>query len=144
MLCRKCNERPIAPHNLKRHNYACNHCNNKRDRDKVRNQLLDHYGRACVYCGAESDLEFDHTNGDGSNDHRGSRHSWLRSLIANGFPTSCQVVCRQCNAAKRQMTDQQFREWIAYLYYRIYPKDISSASVPGIYPASSGCGTAGP
>ena len=122
MLCKKCNEREVALYKIKHRNYICNRCSNKRDRDSIRNRLFEHYGRSCIYCGSESDLQFDHVNGDGVNDHSGqASYLWHKSLIANDYPPTCQVLCRQCNIAKQQMTDEQFRNWISKLYHRFNP-----------------------
>lgn len=75
---------------------------------KLRDQVLDRYGRvcACPGCGAAEDLSIDHVNG-GGNAHRielfgritesARFYAWL---IENGFPDGFQVLCRPCNSSK--------------------------------------------
>jgi len=43
---------------------------------RARDQVLDHYGRVCVCCGATRGLTIDHVNGDGKA-HRELKRLWL-------------------------------------------------------------------
>jgi len=85
---------------------------------RLRDIIFDHYGRECIYCGATDNLQCDHVNGDGKQ-HKRNKPKWHREIIAAGFPADCQVLCKQCNTAKQDMTDQQFRQWIARLHHRL-------------------------
>jgi hypothetical protein len=73
---------------------------------KIRNQVLDHYGRQCACCNeaTEQFLSIDHVDNDGASHRRavrghngGSIYCWL---IANGFPLGFQTLCYNCNFAK--------------------------------------------
>lgn len=134
MLCKKCNITELSPKRVAKFCYVCNHCaylsrpkgyyqeKQKANRQRIRNELFNHYGKQCVYCGSESDLQFDHTNGDGSQTRKTDNRNdlkWFRFLIKENFPPDCQVVCRQCNLAKQQMTDSEFKAWILKLAARI-------------------------
>ena len=76
---------------------------------RVRNSVLDHYGRKCACCG-EDTVEFlaiDHVGGGGNahrrkingNDKTGS-NAFYRWLIKNDFPSGFQTLCHNCNFAK--------------------------------------------
>jgi hypothetical protein len=76
---------------------------------KLRQEILDHYGHACVCCGVTGDLflAVDHINNDGG-DHRralsntkaGTTYVY-RALRRLGFPQEgFQVLCHNCNSAK--------------------------------------------
>lgn len=72
--------------------------------DRLRAEVFDHYGRACVCCGAADDLTIDHVNGDGGR-HRAeigatSSSAMYRWLIKNGFPEGFQTLCGPCNGSK--------------------------------------------
>jgi hypothetical protein len=83
--------------------------------------LFEHYGHGCAYCGSKDNLQFDHVNGDGSLLRKQSKsvsyalNKWYKSLIDDNFPSTCQVLCRQCNIAKQNMSDAEFKEWILFL-----------------------------
>ena len=75
----------------------------KRWYDKLRKEVLDHYGAQCACCGEKrfQFLALDHKNGDG-NKHRkelGSKsmYAWAKS---NDYPEMFQVLCHCCNMAK--------------------------------------------
>jgi hypothetical protein len=79
---------------------------------RLREAVLEHYGRvcACPGCYSTENLVIDHINGDGRQ-HRaelfgeknrkvggGVRfHSWL---VKNGFPAGLQTLCSRCNTSK--------------------------------------------
>ena len=76
--------------------------------ERVRAEVLAHYGEHCACCGSTNRLTVDHVNGDGAQ-HRlelfGSSRSsnWLgfyRWIIANNFPDDLQTLCRSCNGSK--------------------------------------------
>jgi len=73
--------------------------------DRVRREVLDHYGPSCACCG-ETEIAFltiHHING-GGNTHRrqifkgghGPFYPWLK---ARGFPAGYQTLCQNCNVA---------------------------------------------
>lgn len=81
----------------------------KRQRDKIRMEVLTHYGGEyglkCRCCGT-SELVFlalDHINGGGLKHMRevkaygGGYYKWLR---AHGLPPILQILCHNCNYAK--------------------------------------------
>jgi hypothetical protein len=79
---------------------------------RVKVEVFARYGNQCACCG-ESNLVFltiDHINGDGA-DHRRrdiklrtgtSFYMWLRR---NGYPKEFQILCYNCNCAKRTGDD---------------------------------------
>ncbi len=78
-------------------------------REKLMDQIFEHYGRSCACCGEANQgfLTVDHANGGGSEDRRslninGSGHNWYAKLRMNGFPNDppLQTMCFNCNFAK--------------------------------------------
>jgi len=75
----------------------------------LRRAMIAAYGGRCAHCG-EADRPFlvlDHMNGGGKKDRRGSggaRGVWIR-LRREGWPPGYQVLCANCNAAKRRMAN---------------------------------------
>lgn len=74
-------------------------------RYRLRREVIDHYGGACVCCG-ETTLDFlalDHKDG-GGNKHRaevGLRGAALWAWAKrNGYPDMFQAMCHNCNQAK--------------------------------------------
>ena len=77
-------------------------------RDKIKLEVLSHYGGSFCSCCGESHLEFlsiDHIEGGGKK-HQQSRvntgqtrwlYQWLRK---NGFPPGYRVLCFNCNCAR--------------------------------------------
>lgn len=81
---------------------------NRREREKARQQVFDHYGRqcACPGCGAADNLTIDHVNGEGG-EHRKELFGtqvggWVFYLwlIRNDFPDGYQTLCAPCNLSK--------------------------------------------
>jgi hypothetical protein len=78
-------------------------------RQRVREEVIDHYGRICVCCG-ETEFVFltiDHINGGGNKHRKSLRKSGtsssidlLRWIKNRGFPPDFQVLCWNCNHAK--------------------------------------------
>jgi hypothetical protein len=72
----------------------------KQSNQKVRKQVIDHYGGKCECCG-ETHIEFlaiDHINGNGRK-HRlsipsGHLARWLRD---NNYPEGFRILCHNCN-----------------------------------------------
>jgi hypothetical protein len=88
--------------------YNDGHRDERREQDRVRHSrlreaILNHYGRACSCCGSSDDLGIDHIHGGGGR-HRaeiGLGSSKLyRWLIASGFPGGFQILCFPCNRSK--------------------------------------------
>lgn len=88
-------------------------------REQLRNVMFDHYGHECTYCGSTTNLQFDHINGDGGGNNKRQWTTWANALIKTGFPDGCQVLCGQCNVAKQNMTDAEFRKWILGMAARL-------------------------
>jgi len=76
---------------------------NKKRRQRLKIEAIEHYGAKCQCCG-EKQFEFlciDHING-GGNQHRKTMGTksigeWLYS---NNYPKGFQVLCHNCNMAK--------------------------------------------
>ena len=77
---------------------------------RKRQQVFDHYGGECVCCSEATNefLTIDHINNDGST-HRQSifgrnktgGYPFYLWVIRNNYPTDLQVMCMNCNMAKR-------------------------------------------
>ena len=69
---------------------------------KLRNEILDNYGRECACCG-ENRKEFltlDHVNGNGAEHRRETRGHTYRDLRKQGFPKDgYRILCWNCNAS---------------------------------------------
>jgi hypothetical protein len=87
---------------------------NRKSGLKLKREVMDAYGGACVCCG-ETELVFltiDHVNDDGAEHRREiaaekgtnwaqagrNTYRWLRD---NGFPEGFQVLCANCNCGKQ-------------------------------------------
>ena len=121
MKCKRCGERQVPEFRVRRHYYICNHCHQQRyggsgaRRKKLRLLLLERYGDGrCRYCGSQNDLQLDHVNGGGKLERQGDKNSTrlFRRLWAAGCPPGYQVLCKQCNFAKRDLTEDEFFAWI--------------------------------
>ena len=74
---------------------------------QFKKEVFSHYGGVCQCCG-ESHIQFltiDHINGRG-NEHRRNNKIWsgtstYRWLKRNKYPPGFQVLCFNCNMAKR-------------------------------------------
>ena len=86
------------------------HKEKERARHKARRQnmkrlIMDHYGSKCVCCG-ETELVFltiDHINNDGQQHRKrlGDVSRFYEYIIKAGFPDDLQILCWNCNEAKR-------------------------------------------
>jgi hypothetical protein len=76
----------------------------KRTREKFRQVILEAYGSRCACCGTDYQhhLTIDHVNG-GGRAHREQFGStgFLRDIIASEFSNDYQILCHNCNFAKR-------------------------------------------
>uniref|UniRef100_A0A6M3IW04 Uncharacterized protein n=1 Tax=viral metagenome TaxID=1070528 RepID=A0A6M3IW04_9ZZZZ len=73
----------------------------KRYRQKLRNLVLNHYGKVCECCG-ESHIEFlgiDHILGGGSRHKKEIQGRLYYWLVNNNFPTGFRILCHNCNQA---------------------------------------------
>jgi len=76
-------------------------------RQSQKEAILDHYGRYCACCGEDEPvfLSVDHVAGDGAAHRRAnakrSGASLYSLLIKDGFPVGFQILCYNCNFAKR-------------------------------------------
>ena len=86
--------------------------NNERERlryVKLRQEILDAYGRKCACCGEKEILflEVDHVNNDGKKHRRklksGSAKAVYRDLQKRGYPKDgFQLLCANCNQGKKR------------------------------------------
>jgi hypothetical protein len=77
----------------------------KEYRDKIRKEIISYYGGKCSCCG-ETEIVFlviDHINGGGCKERkiRGHGSQFYRWLKKENFPSGYQVLCHNCNFAKR-------------------------------------------
>jgi hypothetical protein len=75
------------------------------DGQKLKNLVFSHYGTVCQCCG-ESRLVFlalDHIHNNGKEDRKitGLGQNLYRWLKLNNYPDGYQVLCHNCNWAKR-------------------------------------------
>ena len=115
---------PVPAYRVKKHYYLCVKCHVKKygsgheRQKKARGIILDYYGRVCRYCGGEGDLQIDHVDGGGKaerillNDVKSNHGAVYGKIIRERFPACYQVLCRQCNIAKQDMTEKDFKAWI--------------------------------
>lgn len=75
---------------------------------KLRYLIINHYGMHCNCCGIQyiHILTIDHINGDGylfkkNNPKVGQGLGFFKWIIQNNFPKDLQILCRNCNCAKR-------------------------------------------
>jgi hypothetical protein len=80
-------------------------------RARLKEEIFEHYGRACSCCG-ENDprkLCIDHVDG-GGRQHRESglsgHHHIGKYLKANGWPPGYQILCWNCNSVKHFYPDE--------------------------------------
>lgn len=79
----------------------------KRWADGLRAEVLEHYGARCACCGEEARefLTIEHIEGvpDSHRDKHGKRMSPRATLVQikrEGFPSSIEILCFNCNAAR--------------------------------------------
>src|SRR6266851_8562638 len=78
----------------------------KQWRTDLKKEIMSHYGALCACCG-ESEIVFlsiDHINGDGYQRRKlehGAGQKFYYWLKKNGFPSDFQILCFNCNWAKR-------------------------------------------
>lgn len=76
----------------------------RRQRRKIRAEVLAHYGDHCVCCGEREPgfLSLDHINGGGNKERKevGLGIVWYYWLRRTGYPGGLQVLCYNCNLAK--------------------------------------------
>lgn len=76
-------------------------------RVRVKTEVVNGYGGACTCCGEDNlvFLTLDHINGDGAERRRQGEpkggDALYRWAIKNKFPDDLQVLCYNCNCAKR-------------------------------------------
>lgn len=71
---------------------------------QAKQEVFDHYGHRCNRCGHvdEDVLIVDHVNNDGAAHRKVVRnaYSFYKSIKDAGFPTTFQILCRNCNWKK--------------------------------------------
>jgi len=85
----------------------------KEYQQKSKSDVMEHYSNGkneCACCGVKGlvFLTIDHINGDGATERKSKKHKtgvmfyvWLRK---NNYPSGFQVLCHNCNQAKRQLS----------------------------------------
>lgn len=70
---------------------------------KLRQIVIDHYGKKCVCCKEKEDvfLTIDHTNNDGKIFRKNEKRLIYLWIIKNNFPKDLQILCWNCNMVKR-------------------------------------------
>ena len=79
-----------------------------RYREKLKNEILSHYGTSCACCGesAREFLTLDHVNGGGNKNRiellgkPQAGNAFYRKIRVLGFPDGFQTLCWNCNMAK--------------------------------------------
>ena len=92
--------------------YIINKDRIKKEKEEIRNNVINHYGNKCNCCG-ETNLLFltiDHVNNDGNKERQklfggrlgsgGTAHRMCVYIIKNNFPTDYQILCYNCNCGK--------------------------------------------
>lgn len=98
-ICVVCGKIPLVTKRL------CSNCTkfSKNWRDSDKKFVMDHYGAECACC-KENNLVFltiDHIAGNGAKRRKIEGNHVYRYLINNNFPSGYQVLCFNCNCAKR-------------------------------------------
>lgn len=113
-ICQTCKKNPANATKA-----FCKECKVKQQKKsferyhKVKQMVFDHYGSACECCGEKQNyfLTIDHINGDGSKHRKEvgalNIYDWLRK---KNFPSGFQVLCMNCNCAKRTGTSCPCKE----------------------------------
>lgn len=80
----------------------------KDTRDKLKNEIINHYGSRCCCCGESNKLflTIDHINNDGAKQREkhgngGRFYLWIKK---NDYPKDLQILCFNCNCG-RQLND---------------------------------------
>lgn len=73
--------------------------NRRRHKAKLRNRVLDAYGRACACCGDTTPefLELDHVNGGGRQHRKRETRDIYQVVADEGFPNDYRLLCSNCN-----------------------------------------------
>ena len=90
---------------------------------KYRDLVINGYGGKCIFCGSVDRLHIDHVNGDGAKDRKlngNTGTSALRIIVKNSFPKEYQLLCDSCNYAKGQRTNEEFIEWVDWIYEKMH------------------------
>ena len=71
-------------------------------REKLKNIVLQHYGKFCACCGESNPmfLSIDHINGGGTKHRHNIKVKTYNWLIENNFPIGFQILCFNCNWGK--------------------------------------------
>ena len=98
--CRKAKQREYQNANRDKHN-----ARSKAYKARLRDQVLEAYGRTCVCCGEQRSefLAVDHINGGGTQMRKNGYSSTAKIhlfLIQNNFPDDYRLLCHNCNCAR--------------------------------------------
>lgn len=112
--CKQCHRKKCKEYEKKTDGYLEAAKQRSKDRySKVRNAVLDHYGRTCKCCGETKEyfLCLDHITGGGKKHHESVRNrtsegvqgkNFYEWVVKNNFPPLFQILCWNCNFAKHK------------------------------------------
>lgn len=107
----------------------CRECSNGWDK-RIRLVVLNHYGAKCKWCGETdiSKLHIDHKNGDTAQDKeiygKGIEKALHRHVYKQDCPDNYQILCKKCNMAKCDETEQEFDIWLERVYRTKLQKEV--------------------
>lgn len=85
--------------------FRCGSCqeqhrkNNKNQRDRLRKEIINHYGNKCECCGETKieSLHLDHINNDGAKHRKITGRHIYEWTKRNNFPSYLRILCANCN-----------------------------------------------
>ena len=73
----------------------------KKQREKKRAIVFNHYGNECKFCNGTKNLQIDHINNDGKEfREKECKCNFYHWIIKNEFPKDLQTLCKSCNMTK--------------------------------------------
>ena len=102
----------------------------KRYQARLREEMFEAYGHVCACCGEDEKtfLTLDHINGDGAEDQRKRKaapgYGLFLSLKKDGWPSGYQVLCYNCNCAKRTGDECPHRLIVRRKLMRLAPRPV--------------------
>lgn len=122
--CVSCGK-PLTAASIKNRQIRCHSCKGQ-TRDKIKiskryyttaEEVINHYGGVCAYCGSTSNLQIDHIDGNGAEHRKAGKGKHIyKELKAAGYPEGYQVLCRLHNLMKTHLSHNDFVNEINCLY----------------------------